>query len=114
MSQIIDKKIALANSPLPSKEWKDLDENKKINLIKNVIDQTKLLDQFKVISSDLNGNTILRIENAIPANKRGILLLEIEKKLKEKIDNSIVLWLEPVGDKSKLRNLRGIEIKKEK
>ena len=32
----------------------------------------------------------------------------------ESIDNGITVWLEPVGDKSKLRNLRGIEIKPNK
>ena len=31
--------------------------------------------------------------------------------LKRKVDNSITVWLEPVGDKSKLRNLRGITFK---
>ena len=47
-------------------------------------------------------------------SERGILLLEVEKILKEKIDEALMIWLEPVGDKSKLRNLRGIEIKPEK
>ena len=31
--------------------------------------------------------------------------------MKADIDEGITLWLEPVGDKSKLRNLRGIELK---
>ena len=31
--------------------------------------------------------------------------------LKNSIEKSITIWLEPVGDKSKLRMLRGIEIK---
>ena len=35
----------------------------------------------------------------------------LEEKLKKEIDEGLTIWLEPVGDKSKLRNLRGIVIK---
>ena len=38
------------------------------------------------------------------------MLLELEEKLKNELDEGITIWLEPVGDKSKLRNLRGINI----
>ena len=36
-------------------------------------------------------------------------ILELEEKLKL-IDKGITIWCEPVGDKSKLRKLRGVEI----
>ena len=39
------------------------------------------------------------------------MLLDFEEELKKSIDQGITIWLEPVGDKSKLRNLRGITIK---
>ena len=58
-----------------------------------------------------NGHVILRIEKTIPANIRGLFLLELEKRIKEAIDVGLTIWLEPVGDKSKLRQLRGVEIK---
>ena len=45
---------------------------------------------------------------------RGPLLLDLEEKLKKNIDDGITVWFEPVGDKSKLRNLRGITINQEK
>ena len=51
----------------------------------------------------------MKIETKIPASERGVLLLELEKSLKLKIDEGITIWLEPVGDKSKLRQLRGIK-----
>ena len=41
------------------------------------------------------------------------MLLELEEMLKNFVDKSITIWLEPVGDKSKLRNLRGIKFKEE-
>ena len=37
------------------------------------------------------------------------MVLELEEKLKSALDKGISVWLEPVGDKSKLRNLRGIK-----
>ena len=39
------------------------------------------------------------------------MLIDLENKIKT-IDPGLTLWLEPVGDKSKLRNLRGITFKK--
>ena len=54
---------------------------------------------------------LFKVLESIASNKRGLLLLELEEQLKRKVDNGITVWLEPVGDKSKLRNLRGITFK---
>ena len=43
---------------------------------------------------------------------REMRLKKLEQKLKSNIDVGITIWCEPVGDKSKLRNLRGIKFKK--
>jgi len=53
------------------------------------------------------------IERSISASIRGTMLLDLEQVLKNSIDKGITVWLVPVGDKSKLRNLRGIQIKTE-
>lgn len=58
-----------------------------------------------------NGHVVLRIEETIPANERGLFLLELEERIKAEVDAGITIWLEPVGDKSKLRQLRGVEVK---
>jgi hypothetical protein len=50
-------------------------------------------------------------KTSIPANIRGAYLLRLESHLKQNVDPSITLWIAPVGDKSSLRNLRGIEVK---
>ena len=57
-----------------------------------------------------NGQVIIRIDHLIPANKRGVLLLDLESLLKKTMDLGITVWCEPVGDKSKLRQLRGVTI----
>ena len=50
------------------------------------------------------------INNSINVNERGTFLLNLEENLKCKIDNGINIWHEAIGDKSSLRNLRGIEV----
>lgn len=54
---------------------------------------------------------IVGLRVPVPADKRGTLLLDLEASLKESIDPGLVVWLEPLGDRSSLRNLRGIEVK---
>ena len=66
---------------------------------------------FEVIKAPDNGQIVLKIEQIIPVNERGLLLLELEEILKSVVDKGITVWCEPVGDKSKLRKLRGVEIK---
>ena len=70
-------------------------------------------DDFEVYETPDDGQIVFKIQKSITSSKRGIMLLELESKLKENIDNALTVWLEPVGDKSKLRNLRGIKIKPE-
>ena len=39
------------------------------------------------------------------------MTVKISEMLKSKIDKGLTVWCEPVGDKSRLRNLRGVTIK---
>ena len=68
-------------------------------------------NNFEVFNAYEDGQVVLKTTKSIPAKERGVELLEIEEMLKKSIDDGITVWLEPVGDKSKLRNLRGITIK---
>ncbi len=111
MVNYINKKYSLENSPKPSKNWIELPESKRIKKIHEILLSDPKYKHFEIIRAEENGYVILRIENSIEAKIRGVLLLELEEILKNSIDHGITIWLEPVGDKSKLRNLRGIEIK---
>ena len=111
MINYITKNFAEADTPISSKEWKEKSKKDRIYQIEKVINTNKIVENFEVIEADDNGQVILKIETNIPASKRGVLLLDLEEKLKNSIEKSINLWLEPVGDKSKLRNLRGIKFK---
>ncbi len=58
-----------------------------------------------------DGQIIVSLVKPISASERGPLLLDLEAFLKLAIDPSLVVWLEPLGDRNSLRNLRGIEVK---
>ncbi len=113
MVNLINKKNSYEDSPKPSKNWINYTEIKRIDLIHQILVQDFRYERFEIISAEENGYVILKIEESIDAKNRGILLLELEEMLKKTIDQGITVWLQPVGDKSKLRNLRGIEIKSE-
>jgi len=50
------------------------------------------------------------MKQSLPASERGPFLLDLEDYLRE-IDQALVVWLQPLGDRNSLRNLRGIEVK---
>jgi hypothetical protein len=103
------KNFSTQETPKPKKKWLSLSQSSRIEMISKELKKNKLYKDFEVISAPENGQIVLKIEKAIPSNVRGLMLLELEAKLKSAIDEGISVWLEPVGDKSKLRNLRGIK-----
>ena len=114
MSSYIKKNFSYVDSPKTNQAWMDLSEDSRKELILQILIKNPKYEDFEIIRAELNGNVILKIEKSIKASERGVLLLDLEQILKDKVDQGITIWLEPVGDKSKLRNLRGIEIKSEK
>jgi len=91
--------------------WKSLSYKDKKRLVKSELLNDELTKSFEIFSLDDEGKIILKINKTIPVKIRGDLLLDLEEKLKKNIDKNLTVWLEPVGDKSKLRNLRGIKMK---
>jgi len=104
------KNFSLVKTPLTSDSWKQLSNKKRIELINKEL-KKKNLEKFEVFEVPDNGNIVLKVLEPIPSNIRGMLLLDLEDQLKSNIDKGLTTWLEPVGDKSKLRNLRGIAFK---
>jgi hypothetical protein len=97
-------------TPTTGSSWKKKSENERIEIISNFLKFNTFYKDFLVIKALDNGQVTIRIDHLIPANKRGVLLLDLESDLKKKIDQGITIWCEPVGDKSKLRQLRGVVI----
>jgi len=103
------KNYSIEKTPLTSGSWKSKSEKVRIEVIYQELKKNVLYKDLKVIKAPDNGQIVLRVEKIIPANERGPFLLELEEKLKM-IDRGITIWCEPVSDKSKLRQLRGVKI----
>lgn len=101
----------LYDTILPSESWKLMHESERRRRVVEFLSSNPLFADFECLDLFDNGHVILRIERNIPANERGLFLLELEAELKCHVEQGITVWLEPVGDKSKLRQLRGVEIK---
>ena len=98
-------------TPQTGEKWTMMLEKERIEKLTKELQKNTLYENFQVTKAPDNGQVVIRIEKVIPANERGLFLLELEEKLKLAIDQGITIWCEPVGDKSKLRNLRGVQIK---
>ena len=95
----------------PTKNWVAISENERKELVRESLQSNDEYSGITVEQASENGHVVLRIEHSIPANERGLFLLDLEEKLKQSVDIGVTVWLEPVGDKSKLRQLRGVELK---
>ena len=107
------KNFALEKTPQTSDKWINLSLEKKKELVQNELKNDENLKEFEVCNAMNDGQIIFKVNNSIPSSKRGNVLLDLEEKLKSNIDKGLTVWFEPIGDKSKLRNLRGITFGKE-
>ena len=105
------KNYSQSITPKTKDNWKTLKIPEREKLIEKIFKENSMYSEFDVVKTPDNGQIVIKIERVIPANERGLLLLNLEEKLKEAIDDGLTIWCEPVGDKSKLRKLRGIQIK---
>lgn len=111
MKNIINKENSFAESPKVGEVWKNKTDEQRIFEITEFMNLNKINNTFEVFNALDDGQVILKTDKSIPAKERGLHLLDVEEKLKKSIDKGITVWLEPIGDKSKLRNLRGITFK---
>ena len=95
----------------PTKHWVAISEGERKELVNDYLQNNDGYSGIIVEQASDNGHVVLRIEHSINASERGLFLLDLEEKLKQSVDIGVTVWLEPVGDKSKLRQLRGVEVK---
>jgi len=98
-------------TPTPTDEWISISEEERISLVAGKLEEYGCLNNISVLSATENGNVIMNLISDMSAGERGTLLLDVEEMLKRSLDNGISVWLEPRTDKSKLRNLRGVQVK---
>jgi hypothetical protein len=99
-----------ASCPEPAEKWKNSTESNRIKMVQSTMD-SKDNSLMNVMYCLDNGYVYLELLQAIDASQRGIMLLDFEFKLKEKLDQALTIWHTPQGDKSSLRRLRGVEVK---
>ena len=110
---LINLRDAQTNTPSPSLEWRQLSDAERLTHVMDALRvRTAVLNSAVVIvAAKEDGQIIVSLVESMPAGKRGPLLLDLEALLKKAIDPGLVVWLEPLGDRNSLRNLRGIEVK---
>lgn len=105
--------FANVDTPTPGCVWSQLADDERFALVNNKLSAglPNLNGILVVADAREDGQVIVKLTEPVAASKRGTLLLDVEAFLKESIDPGIVVWLESLGDRSSLRNLRGIEVK---
>ena len=100
-------------TPTPGQAWCQLSDDERLSLVnKAMVGNTAFPSKtLTAVEAKQDGQVIIRLLDPVSADKRGTLLLDLEDFLKESVDAGLVVWLEPFGDRSSLRNLRGIEVK---
>ena len=81
---LINKENSIAKTPVTDNEWQIKSDIERVKLVQNFLSQETEYKEYKVINAEKDGQIILKIEKSIPANIRGILLLDLEKELKKK------------------------------
>lgn len=103
-------------TPTPGLSWvNDSDEGRlaciKQSLFKSSQEAT-FKDKVDIIDAKKDGQVIVKFLEPFGPEIRGTILLDLEEYLKGMVDPGLTVWLEPLGDRNSLRNLRGIEVKK--
>lgn len=107
------KHFAEVETPVPGAAWAELDERKRVGKVldKLEVSPAQFLTMVQVVTAKADGQVIVQLKQNLSASQRGPLLLDLEEYLKATVDEALTIWLEPLGDRNSLRNLRGIEAK---
>ena len=105
--------FAGVDTPTPALEWVRHSEAERLSLLEWAIASKPAAFQERLSATQAkdDGQVIVKLNKPLSASERGTLLLDLEAFLKETLDPSLVVWVEALGDKNSLRNLRGIEVK---
>lgn len=111
----MDNNFCYANieTSTPGGAWRQLSDDERLALVSSTAGtkMSFLNNILVIVEAKLDGQVIVSFLEPVPADRRGGLLLDFEGFLKEMIDPGLVVWLEPLGDRNSLRNLRGIEVR---
>ena len=104
---------AFSITPKVGLQWLQMDDSQRLSLIHAfMLNEGAIFNsKLKVLSARDDGKLTFEFLNPEPVVTRSALLLDLEQLIKSKIDPALTVWIAPMGDKSSLRNLRGIKVK---
>ena len=110
---MIDTSKASIETPQPAANWVAMTDAERLTNTNKSLEAASdaLRGNISVTAAKQDGQILVHLRQQLPADKRGTQLLDLEAYLKSSLDPALVVWLEPLGDKNSLRNLRGIEVK---
>jgi len=97
------------DSPQVSESYKNLSKEARQHLIAKSIPVSHAKYGFEVVECHDDGSVYFSCAS-LPVSERGAILLDLETYLKSETDPAITVWLSPLGDRSALRKLRGVNI----
>ena len=65
----------------PTNNWTLFTPEERVEKVQAYIDKKSVYADIKVTVADKNGHVVVRIDHSIPANERGLFLLEMERWL---------------------------------
>ncbi len=105
-------KYATADTLVPLQSWVERGDDDRLSLVRAAVDNLAQFGEVvEIVAAARDGQIIIRFLKPLPPDRRGTLLLDLEDHLKSEVDIGLTVWLEPLGDKNSLRNLRGIKVK---
>lgn len=108
---MVSLKHVRTETPTPGPAWRQLSDAERFLRVEEALGDAPEVGGLRVIAAKLDGQVIVNLVAPVPAAKRGTLLLDLEAFLKKAVEPALAVWLEPLGDRNSLRNLRGIEVK---
>ena len=100
-------------TPVPHVNWSMMSDDERLGAIRGTLaaHSSEVGSNLVVASTKQDGQVIFSFNEPVGASRRGTILLDLEELLKVTVDPGLTVWLEPLGDRNSLRNLRGIEVK---
>jgi hypothetical protein len=110
MSKLSD---ATMSSPVVGKDWIGKAELERLQILTLASQKlnSNIATMLNFVAANDDGEVIVTLLQQMGPAERGTFLLDLEEILKDHVDEGITVWLEPLGDRNSLRNLRGIEVK---
>ena len=97
-------------APHPTQRWLSMDEKQRLLWIDEYI-PTAYREKITVCKCEDNGFVYVEFRVPLRSSERGVFLMDFEQHLKSKVDEALVVFHLPQGDKSSLRRLRGVGVK---